>query len=107
MQTIVLNNVYAWCDNVQDWDWHEDAKILWIWLREGYTLPHWTKTFSRDGCEKLIEAAESEGLALSGSSVDALDIEDLIIKNKADVEGYLERKERRERRELRALGLRY
>ncbi|BGP03061.1 hypothetical protein RTBOTA2_005684 [Rhodotorula toruloides] len=98
LQTVTLDNIYADCDDVQQWDWHRDIDALYQWLKKGYTKPRWTKTFSRQGCQTFIDAAESEGITLSGSSVEAIDIEDDISIDKDDVEGFLERQRRRDRR---------
>lgn len=107
LQSVVLNNVYARCDDVQQWDWRRDIDALYDWLKEGYTKPHWTKTFSRAGCQALIDAAAAEGIELSGDAVEAIDIEDEISTNKYDVEGFLERQRRRDRREARGYGWRW
>ncbi|BGP34959.1 hypothetical protein JCM10296v2_006783 [Rhodotorula toruloides] len=107
LQSVTLDNIYAHCNDVQRWDWRRDIDALYHWLKEGYTKPRWTKTFSRQGCQKVIDAAESQGIILSGSSVEAIDIEDDISTNKDDIEGFLERQRRRDRREWRELGYRW
>ncbi|GEM10709.1 hypothetical protein Rt10032_c12g4726 [Rhodotorula toruloides] len=107
LRTITLDNIHARCDDVQQWDWRRDIDALYHWQQEGYTKPRWTKTFSRQGCQKLIDAAESQGITLAGSSVEANDIEDEISTNKNDVEGFLERQRRRDGREWRERGFRW
>ncbi|BGO95107.1 hypothetical protein NBRC10512_006391 [Rhodotorula toruloides] len=100
LKSVTLDNIYAHCDDVHRWDWRRDIDALYHWLEEGYTKPRWTKAFSRQGCQKLIDAAESEGIILSGSSVEAIDIEDHINMHKDDVECFLEHQRRHDRREF-------
>ncbi|BGP27244.1 hypothetical protein JCM10295v2_006208 [Rhodotorula toruloides] len=97
LATLELDNIYAQCDDIRGRsDWAEYG-VCEDWLRNGYRVPDWTKTFSRQGCQRLIEAAKSEGIELFGDSIEAVDIEEEIWESKQDVEGYLERKAKRAR----------
>jgi hypothetical protein len=74
------------------------------WLDYGHRLPPWTKSFSRQGCEKLLATAKTEGFALSGDAVRAPAIEDAIIKGKRAVEAFVAGLDAQGRRMWRELG---
>ncbi|BGP34949.1 translation termination factor GTPase eRF3 [Rhodotorula toruloides] len=75
-QNLTLDNVAA---SYQPLDVTSRSRTyLRSWLTNGCTLPKWTKTFSRDGFEELLSAAEAEGVTVGGSAAQACDIEDTI-----------------------------
>ncbi|BGP39026.1 hypothetical protein JCM10449v2_002964 [Rhodotorula kratochvilovae] len=102
LKLVQLDNVVADLGNVMRLKWPNDRRELDKWLHGGWVLPKWTKTFSREGVEALMEASEVSGVQLTGSAVEAPRIEDLIKEKKGWVKlkKRLRRKKKGHRRKV-------
>lgn len=88
LRSIRLDNISAAYRRV---DVRSRAKeYLRAWLMHGYTLPKWTETFSRAGCEDLFAAAATEGIKLVGIAVTAIRSENKILNRKKRVKQRIE-----------------
>ncbi|GAA6057141.1 hypothetical protein JCM3770_004843 [Rhodotorula araucariae] len=96
LRHVQLDNVAANLGDVMRLKWPRDRQALDTWLHGGWTLPKWTKTFSREGVEALVDAAEVAGVRLCGSAVEAPRIEDVIKEKKEWVK--LKKRLRREKK---------
>ncbi|GAA5889848.1 hypothetical protein JCM8208_001146 [Rhodotorula glutinis] len=92
LKTVVLDQVYAEVGFVEEASWYGcfDEQELGDWLSEGFTLPEWTSTFSREHVVALVKAAAESGVDLWGGAVEALRNEEEIYDRQEEVKEWLE-----------------
>ncbi|BGP17033.1 hypothetical protein JCM10213_000331 [Rhodosporidiobolus nylandii] len=67
LKTLELEHVYSepYGDAIEGWDYDS-----------GWTLPQWPDYLGRDNVESLIQEGECSGIAVRGSAVEAIEVED-------------------------------